>query len=224
MKKINWLHLSDLHVGCKEYGWIWPTIKKSFFEDIKRQHDKNGPWDLVVFTGDLTFSGQEYQEFENLLQEIWAKFLEVGSTPQLAIIPGNHDFVRPGHLSAIAKAFGTWHSDIDLRRAFWETEENEYKIFIKHAFQNYLTWVSSTKIPLISSKRGLIPGDFSASLSFNGCSLGIVGLNTAFLQLSDDFCEGKLSIHQKQFHDLLGSSFTEWFKAHDFNMLTWLCP
>ncbi|MBI1920952.1 MAG: metallophosphoesterase [Geobacter sp.] len=219
MKEIRWLHFSDLHVGCTSYGWMWPTIKKSFFEDLQRQHVESGPWDLVIFTGDLTFSGCEFQELEDVLTEVWTFFRNLGSNPQLVTIPGNHDLIRPSRLSAISKALGTWQNDPDLRQAFWETDNNEYRVFINSAFQNYERWKKETQIPLAPYTAGLIPGDFSASLSYNDSKLGIIGLNTAFLQMSDDLGHGHLSLHQRQVHELLGGNYTDWFSNHDFNLL-----
>ena len=65
MTCFNWLHLTDLHRGMKEQRWLLPEVREIFFEDLKRLHDKCGPWDLVLFTGDLTQQGSE-EEFQDL--------------------------------------------------------------------------------------------------------------------------------------------------------------
>ncbi len=54
--EFNVIHLSDLHMGVTGQKWMWPTFKTIFFNDLKQQYEKTGPWDLVIFSGDLTES------------------------------------------------------------------------------------------------------------------------------------------------------------------------
>ncbi len=93
----SWLHLTDLHLGIKNQGWLWPSVKERFFEDLKLLHDKCGPWDLVLFTGDLTQAGsvEEFQKVDELLNNLWAELKLLGSTPFLLAVPGNHDLNWP---------------------------------------------------------------------------------------------------------------------------------
>lgn len=219
MKEIRWLHFSDLHIGCSKYEWLWPSIKTCFYEDLKKQHSSSGPWDLVIFTGDLTFSGTEFKELDSVFTEIWECFRTLGSNPSLVFVPGNHDLVRPEPFNAIAKALGNWNKDADLRKFFWSTSENEYRHYIDAEFANFRNWSVTTEIPLVKAKLGILPGDLAASLELNGCSLGIVGLNTSFLQFNDNIDIGQLSIHVMQFNNLLDSDSYNWLNKHDFNIL-----
>ena len=97
MTSLNWLHLSDLHCGGKNNHWAWPMVREIVFEDLKRLHEKCGPWDLVLFTGDLTQTGsvEEFQRVDELLAELWRHLDSLGSSPKLLAVPGNHDLVRP---------------------------------------------------------------------------------------------------------------------------------
>ena len=54
---IGILHLTDFHQGMAGQKTLWPGVKESFLEDLARLHDTASPWDLVVFTGDLTQRG-----------------------------------------------------------------------------------------------------------------------------------------------------------------------
>ncbi|MDE5072662.1 MAG: hypothetical protein O4861_10940 [Trichodesmium sp. St16_bin4-tuft] len=40
-------------------------VKEIFFEHLNRLHEKSEPWDLVLFTGNLTQEGSA-EEFEKL--------------------------------------------------------------------------------------------------------------------------------------------------------------
>jgi 3',5'-cyclic AMP phosphodiesterase CpdA len=104
-ESINWLHLTDLHLGLDDQGWLWPQVKHEFFRDIAQLAGDIGGWDLVFFTGDLTQRGSK-AEFDCLsreLEELWVVLAKSGSTPRLCLILGNHDLDRPPSDSAIAK-------------------------------------------------------------------------------------------------------------------------
>lgn len=92
---IRWLHLTDLHVGIKDEDWLWPGMREKFRDDLVSIHDRAGPWDLVLFTGDLVQKGTEYARLDEVLNDIWTWFGELGCSPKLLAVPGNHDLKRP---------------------------------------------------------------------------------------------------------------------------------
>ena len=57
-RPIRWLHLSDLHYGCKGKE-LWQAIEPEFLSSVERMAGDLGPPDLVLLTGDLAFSGKE---------------------------------------------------------------------------------------------------------------------------------------------------------------------
>src|SRR4051812_45348436 len=66
MTRFSWLHFSDLHQGLDTGHSRWPNVKEALFKDLTELRDRCGnPWDLVLFTGDLTQSGSE-KEFLQL--------------------------------------------------------------------------------------------------------------------------------------------------------------
>ena len=97
MTTFRWLHLTDLHLGMPGQGSLWPNVEEMFLNDLKSLRYRVGPWDLVVFTGDITQRGTkpEFDEVDKLLQKFWSRFKEWGFTPKLLAIPGNHDLIRP---------------------------------------------------------------------------------------------------------------------------------
>ena len=81
MARIGWLHLTDLHFGLTGQQWLWPTLKEAFFRDLELLHKRSGPWDLVLFTGDLTQSGtaEQFAALGKAFDALWARFRELGS-------------------------------------------------------------------------------------------------------------------------------------------------
>jgi 3',5'-cyclic AMP phosphodiesterase CpdA len=65
----SWLHLTDFHQGMVEQDWLLAGVMHRFFEDLDRLHDKCGPWDLVLFTGDLTQRGSP-KNFKNSMKSL----------------------------------------------------------------------------------------------------------------------------------------------------------
>ena len=128
MVQINWLHLTDLHRGMKEGGWLWPSVRESFFDDLKRLHDKCGPWDLVLFTGDLAQRGQssEFEQVDHILAQLWKLLRELGSDPKLLAVPGNHDLVRPDLRIPAVKLLLRWTQELQVQEEFWDSEDSPF--------------------------------------------------------------------------------------------------
>lgn len=235
MRKITWLHLTDLHQGLLGQQWLYPSIRQAFYEDLEKLHKKINSIDLVLFTGDLTQGHktqegqkQQFDALESTLQDLWKHLVELGSSPKLLVIPGNHDLLRPEPKSPVMKALNTWHSDEEIRQEFWENPNSEYRKVVETAFAQYQEWLSSTKIPLVGRTKGLLPGDFSASVEKDGIKLGVVGLNSTFLQLSGGDYQGKLDLHIQQLQKACSPDLPRWLEQHDFSILmthhpiTWL--
>jgi hypothetical protein len=210
-QSINWLHLSDLHFGLDRQGWLWPGVKHELFRDLEKVTTDIGGWDLVFFTGDLTQRGS-WDEFTLLskdLQELWTVLAKSGNTPKLCVVPGNHDLVRPSQGSAIAKAFTQlWPTDLELRRAFWSEKDCEYRVAVRSFFENFTKWTSAPPVPMLPATPGVLPGDFSATFEKGGTKLGIVGLNSTFLQIASGDFKGRLDLHVSQLNQVCGGDPT----------------
>lgn len=213
----NWLHLTDFHQVIKEQNGGSSRVKKRFFEDLNRLHEKSEPWDLVLFTGDLTQEGsaEEFEKLDQLLEQLWAKFQEWGSSPKLLAIPGNHDLVRPNEKEPAVRLLKRWSEEREVQREFWEDAESCYRRVIAEAFANYMAWWKRQRWKPEHLKAGILPGDFSATIEKNSAKLGILGLNTSFLQLIGENNEGKLAIHAHQFHQACDDNNTQnWARKH----------
>jgi hypothetical protein len=222
-QKINWLHITDLHYGQKGQNILLPKIKKELFKDIEFIKGEIGKIDIVFFTGDLTQSGkkEEFDELTVFLKELWSHFKKLNSEPILIAIPGNHDLNRPESTRATVKVLKNYHLDLEFQEVFWSglAGKSEYHELISTCFDNFCKWYKEVPLPKPNLKYGLIPGDISTEILINNISLNIIGLNTAFLELSGDDYIGKLAIHPSQLNALTGSNSLEWAESANISIL-----
>ena len=98
-ESFSWLHLTDFHYGLKGQGHLWPTLRAPFLDSLTALHAQCGPWDAVLFTGDLVQAGKsdEFAKFQaEVLEPLWQKLQELGSGKAVLLaVPGNHDLFRP---------------------------------------------------------------------------------------------------------------------------------
>lgn len=232
---INWLHLSDLYFGVVDQTWMWPTLKRKFLDDLTSQFSLSGDWHVVIFSGDLTQRGSadNYSQLTDAFEEIWDRFRELGCDPFLFPCVGNHYLLRPHNLESRAKVLKQWWEDSDIRENFWSEAGNEYRGLISEVFLNYSDWLknlSNSSIRLPEIKNGIFPGDMSAVIEGNGQNLGIVGLNSSWLQLDGSDYQGKLLIHPRQLMSVTSNDPDKWCDNHHHNLIVthhpenWLHP
>lgn len=231
-KRFSWLHLTDLHAGMSEESWLWHNVEEELLKDLERLREPVGPIDVIFFTGDLTNKGNdaEFGRFNEVLTIIKGKLKQLGSEPVFVAVPGNHDLVRPLEESAVVHSLRVWNDDEGLRRTFWSDQECDYRTAVQEAFQNWQEWAELTidweKLHEFNHD-GVLPGDFIATWEKRGLRIGILGLNSAALQLAGGDYQGRLSLHASQASELAGKLY-KWVDDHDACFLlthhdpTWL--
>jgi AAA-like domain/Calcineurin-like phosphoesterase len=227
MAAIGWLHLTDLHHGMAEATTLLPAVRQQLFQDLQRLYEVAGPWDLVLFTGDLTQTGraEDFDGLSDVLQRLWEHLEKMGSRPALLAVPGNHDLRRPKP-SPTVKALYRWHEDREIQAEFWRDPESPYRAAIGEAFAPYVAWSEQWRrahpVPAgsaVTIRPGVLPGDFAATVEKDGIRLGIAGLNSAFLQLTGDSYEGRLHLDHRQLHEACGGDSPDWIERHQVNLL-----
>ena len=85
------------------------------------------------------------------------------------------------------------------------------------AFKNYAEWWERMTDYKLPGHPGLLPGDASYTLKKGNVSLGILGLNSAYLHLSDDVTEerGTLDVNLAQFNRACDGNGPAWVEKHD---------
>ena len=233
MTSFRWLHLSDLHRGMKGQSTLWANIEHEFFLDLTRLHAETGPWDAIFFTGDLVQRGQknEFQHFTATLTRLYDHLATLGSKPVLLTIPGNHDLVRPEADDPALLLLSEWSERANIRDAVWQQPKSDYRKLITAAFKNYHTWSEQHPYPRLTDViKGKLPGDFAATLTKEDLKIGVLGLNSTFLQLTGGDYTGKLAVDMEQVVGLLGEQYVDWFMDHTACILLthqppdWLTP
>jgi hypothetical protein len=204
--RVTWLHISDLHHGQAGEAGRWP--REPILVDMQNQAKRLGSPDLILFTGDLAFSGKldQYDKVTETLAHIREA---VGGDPVVVPVPGNHDLKRPSKTNAAARMFASYHKDDELRKSVISRQhrDEDNVAFLAGLFEDYERWWEAEVMADwgrrgYDFKRGLLPGDFLLSVPVNGLRLGIVGLNSAFLHFGDSG-ERKLAVEVEQLPDEL---------------------
>lgn len=167
---VNWLHLSDFHVGLDNHGQtqLFQYILKHVKERIKQSN-----LDFVFITGDIAQSAldEEYEKFGSdfilPLEEI------VGKECKILIVAGNHDvdrnqqkfFDRNAILESTNYFDPTKHGLSD-RQNILQRFSSYSKLYQPHINEN---WIFSEK------------GCFTCINKIKGINLGILALNTAWI-------------------------------------------
>jgi predicted MPP superfamily phosphohydrolase len=227
MNRFRWLHLTDLHWGSNDHKDLWGTIQPKWFDDIDKIQEKcGGPWDAVFFTGDLVNKGkkEEFTALTERLKDLFNHLKANGSEPCLIVVPGNHDLVRPNPNNSDCKMLTKyWEGEEDVQNAIWrkDTKSEAWKM-VQKAHKNFTRWYEEAaklfKVPS-GMKPGLLPGEFSVSLTKGSHNIGVLGLNTAFLQLDEGDFKGKLDAHAAQVTEACGDVPQRWVEKHDACLL-----
>ncbi|MCY3841442.1 MAG: metallophosphoesterase, partial [Gammaproteobacteria bacterium] len=121
---MRWLHLSDIHVGQPDQA---RSNAMRLLVDAIQERSDNEPIDLVLFTGDLAYSGRT-EEYASLVDELIEPLrrLECTQHAHFIAVPGNHDLDCDCSHPIVWDMLGQrrqekfWESDqkgIDLRAA-----------------------------------------------------------------------------------------------------------
>lgn len=103
MTGITWLHLSDWHEGIEKYkpdliGCDRSTVCRALIRDIEKRRKISSHLaqvDFIIFSGDLTFSGEHHQ-YTTAKTQFLDEVLKASGCRRncLFLVPGNHDLDR----------------------------------------------------------------------------------------------------------------------------------
>jgi Calcineurin-like phosphoesterase len=218
MANVNILHLTDIHFGQAGTEGRWPTVRAQFLSDLDALVEKSGPIDLIALTGDIANKAltAEYDLASAFLEDLGLRLLErTDKFPSFAVVPGNHDVSRPLKASADQTVLEqAWNAD--TQAAFMADEDFYLRPFVNELFANYQAWLSRQPMPMVdNSHLGILPGEFSATLTENGMRIGILGLNSAFRHISDRASEGSLTLTAEQAQFACGGDLPAWSAQHN---------
>jgi len=235
-ESFSWLHLTDFHYGLNGQECLWPNLRGPFLESLEDLRASCGPWNAVLFTGDFTQQGKA-EEFagmqSDVLDPLWEVLAKLDSeNAKLLAVPGNHDLSRPSSEDDDPAAdrlveLGGFEK---IEARFWAQPSGSYRNVIQKAFKNYEAWWSSTHHRPREINKGELPGDFSTTVACGTRRIGVVGLNTTFLQLTGENYKERLVWDVRQLHSVCPGGFDRWDESHDVSLILthqgpdWLTP
>jgi calcineurin-like phosphoesterase family protein len=196
----------------------------------------------------LVFSGEKDQfddGVDRLLTEMWEVFRRVGYNPPMVAVPGNHDLRWPCSrseqriVSQIRKRINT---DADFRQSVFAGKGSVEAELISRSFGQWSAWRErnhelqfgqghAEHLDRTEFQEGGMPGDFSYRLRKHRCRLGVIGLNTALVQLDGSDYDGHLAVDSSQLSRCCPARTGRgWLSANDANVVlthhphTWLHP
>lgn len=216
---IRWLHLSDVHLGQSGLE-VWHQVEKEFRKSLQKQVGSFGRPDLILFTGDLAYSGKpdEYKLVDSLISQVRSHIRTVwpDADPILVPVPGNHDVCWVPQDNAEFGRYAIFdeyaagtddHAQIrSLNNQLWTGAAASQ---LARLFPGYAPWfeqqVAQVRArPHTQVSIGRIPGDLTVLLDLpDTFPLCIVGLNSAWLQYSKEDFRERLAMPTSQFHAAL---------------------
>ena len=107
-----------------------------------------------------------------------------------------------------------------MREEFWNDIDSPARRLVDRALEPYERWWNARTFPdHVRVRRGLLPGDFTATIEKRGTRFGVAGLCTAFLQVTGDDYEGRLAVSPHQLVVAAGGDVPAWIARHDAALL-----
>lgn len=187
--------------------------------------DAAGPVDTVIFSGDLTQTGmrKDFNKLDEILSEMWESFAKQGANPTFVVMPGNHDVEWLKEPWPAHEVLKEWWSFPHLHDDFFSGNKNPYRTAVEEQLQEFRLWLDRlavSKIPTSKSKNvGLLPGDQSLTIQKGKLKLGLVLLNSTWLQIDGGEYLGKLHVDARQLQKVTNGSPASWCSKNDLNFL-----
>ena len=213
MSKITWLHLSDLHLrGIENNDSLAVEKFDSMLKDIEKTiKEENMDVDVIFFTGDIAFSGDEEQYklaviwFDRILEACGAG----GKRDRLFIVPGNHDICRRevehsqakhGYHQTLVECLLTSESEYDKINDFLGSNPDKEWFFTK--FKGFAQFINDyyRNGEIICDDENVF--DHNRYYSVRSIQKGehtvvVLGLNSVWLSFQDNE-QGRLSLGERQ--------------------------
>lgn len=178
---IRWLHLSDFHMGRKDSNYAQPLMLDYILQEVERRVKTGHHLDLIFITGDLANNGhkEQYEEFYNKFYFPLQEKLGKEWQGKIFTVPGNHDVdwkeARIAEKHGVVKKYPNF-SNPDA--AGLKLRQPLFPRFLAYTDHDY----ESPQDRWIESEAGT----YNEVLNIRGISIGIVGLNTAWLSENNE--------------------------------------
>lgn len=204
------LHISDLHARGPREPESWRcrrvTGKESWCRNLE-ELQKDGPIDLVCFTGDLALSGRS-DEYPRAGEFLAQTLQQLGlPTVRLAVVPGNHDIDRSVKQGVGQTIRSNIHRFDDLEISRWLagreapfgfTDDLRDKLLERQsAFRGWLAAAGFHHLLPSRSPHGRLGFRHTLRLPGLPFDVRLIGLDSAWL-CGDDSDDGRLRLTTDQ--------------------------
>ncbi len=223
--KVTLLHLSDLHIRKDDKEKIdRGMVLDPLLERLETDYKKDLRPELVVVTGDIAFQGiqDEYELASPFLNDL-LKVLHLNKEC-LYLVPGNHDVYRKAYRPTEVPRYDT------NREINEELSNADYRADLLKGMKHYFGFVQAN-FPHLTSEHGNLVPFVDRIKSETGYSLGLVGLNSAWMCRAckpgeDD--SGRIAIGEHQiksaFSELQDKGVVDVALVMFHHPLRWLAP
>lgn len=216
---IQWLHLSDFHVGKDHYG------ERELFKSLIKHIKEKPKFDLLFITGDIVNSGKE-SEYLSYCEAFLDPLLEsIDKTFDIFIVPGNHDLDRS------KEEFVTREAIYCKGERFFDPNSEGLKKR-KSVLSRFKSFTEYMSLYTCGQKKWLDTeeGAYFFKKEINGRKIGILCINTAWLSENDTdeqrltpgvplIKNGIENISDCEYKFVIGHHPIDWFKKEDREVL-----
>lgn len=199
MKKITWLHISDLHIDASE-DTDNSIVREAFLNDIDERLDNGVSFDFIVVTGDVANKGKAKDYL--IAQDFFKKLLEKVKLDEkrIFIVPGNHDLDK-GKISK--KNGGVFLNELVDGKNNTRINDIIDSVFLescKYKFAEFYKKIFNNRYKV----KNKLLGNYYEELEINGEKIGLVGVNSAWLSQGKGDTENlHMAIGEKQVRGLV---------------------
>ena len=151
------IQLSDLHFK-KSRIHDQKIIIKSLCSDIKKQSEKHGYPDIIIFSGDIVHDADESEVYNLFFDNVLVPILETSKLDldSVFLVPGNHDIHR-SHVKNSEKTYNKILSEFNNRDSLNDIYRSEgIHEFAYDRSRAFLNFVNKFQIIILEIIRFLV--------------------------------------------------------------------
>ena len=199
MGKLCWLHLSDWQQNLRETGLMF--LRDSLISDIEQRKEINknlSKIDLIIFSGDVTYSGkaEEYLAAKEQLLEPLLDACNLGRD-HLFIVPGNHDLDR-NKISKLERYIKP-KSEFQLSKLLNNDQERKKLLKPFDAFNKFVQMYTGQSDPSYANIK---------RYNIDGKEIALLGINSALFSGRSESRNSSMLIGEEQIQGLLKEAST----------------
>ena len=176
MRVVRWVHISDLHMRQSENA-PRQAVLSAMLQDMRHRVATEGPFDFVVATGDLAFSGQK-SEYTLVREFLDQRVGSIDVAPSsIFCVPGNHDVQRERSKMCFTGARESLKSQNDVYRFLTDADERESLLLRQEDYRTFDAALSNGQTRRYTDDRL----GYVSTVEVEDLRIAILGMNSSWL-------------------------------------------